>query len=51
MVSSSVLGMALMSLATLMMMVQKLSPTDVVSSVGHLLVYTFVQSSIIKVTK
>ena len=43
--------MALMSLTTLMMMVQKLSATDVFSSVGRLLVYTFVQSSIIKVIK
>ena len=33
------------------MMVQKLSVTDVLSSVGRLLVYTFVQSSIIKVIK
>ena len=33
------------------MMVQKLSATDVLSSVGRLLVYTFVQSSIIKVIK
>ena len=41
---------SLISLATLTIMVQKLSATDVVSSVGRLLVYTFVQSSIIKVT-
>ena len=40
-----------MSLTTLMMMVEKLSATDVFSSVGRLLVYTFVQSSIIKVIK
>ena len=33
------------------MMVQKLSATDVLSSVGRLLVYTFVPSSIIKVIK
>ena len=51
MVLTSVRGMALMSLTTLMMMVQKLSATDVFSSVSHLLVYTFVQSSIIKVIK
>ena len=50
-VSSSVRGMTLISLATFMKMVLKLSSTYVVSSVGRLLVYTFVQSSIIKVTK
>ena len=33
------------------MIVQKLSAMDVLSSVGRLLVYTFVQSSIIKVIK
>ena len=40
-----------MSLTTLMMMLQKLSARDVFSSVGLLLVYTIVQSSIIKVIK